>query len=124
MELDIIITAIISGFVGYIIGWVFRGVVILSHLAKHPEAMMAILAKIKAINEQEDRAEAVTLNKNATELEIERVNNYLYAYAKDTNQFIAQGPNLKELLEEAHKRFPGRTFFGDIPADSPAKELA
>lgn len=63
------------------------------------------------------------IRENGTELEIERVNNVLYAYAMETGQFIAQGVDLKSVLESAHKRFPGKIFFGNIPEDNPAKEL-
>lgn len=122
MDLDIFITAVVAGCVGYMIGWILRGVVILSHLANHPEVMMDILARIKKINDAEKKVEDTV--KNGTELAIERVNDCLYAYAKDTNQFIAQGSTLKELLDDAHKRFPGKLFFGNIPADDPAKDLA
>lgn len=49
------------------------------------------------------------------ELAIEAVGDVLYAYSKATNQFIAQGNTIEELLKIAHKRFPGQTFFGDLP---------
>lgn len=49
------------------------------------------------------------------ELNIETVGDTLYAYSKTTNQFIAQGNTIEELLTIAHKRFPGQTFFGNLP---------
>lgn len=120
--MDTLIVAIIAGFIGYCIGWIIRGVVILSHLASKPEAMIEILNRIKEINEREAKG-TEDVKVTGTELFIERVNDTLYAYTKDTNQFIAQGSDLEVLLEDAHKRFPNTTFFGEIPADSPAKEL-
>lgn len=122
MELILIIVAVVA----FVLGWNLRGVIIMARLASNPEAMMEVLRKIKEINDAQSQEEldAVVNRNEATELAIERVNNYLYAYTKDTNQFIAQGPDLKALLEEAHKRFPNKVFFGEIAKDNPAKELA
>ena len=124
--MDIVLTLVVAG-VAFILGWNVRGAVIMANLARNPKNMIEILKRIEQINQAEESgdAEAIArLDPKATELAIERVGDTLYAYAKDNNQFIAQGPDLKALLESAHKRFPGRTFFGNIPADSPAKELA
>lgn len=116
---------LIAVIVGYVVGYWFRGIMVIYHLSRNPESMIEILKQVKAINDREAQGLPETESKpgQGVELAIERVNNYLYAYTKDTNQFIAQGPDLKSLLEDAHKRFPGKIFFGDIPADSPAKEL-
>ena len=123
MELILIL---IVAVVAFVVGWNLRGIIIMARLASDPEAMMETLRKIKEINDaqSDDELKEVIKRNEATELAIERVNNHLYAYTKDTNQFIAQGTDLKALLEEAHKRFPGKVFFGNIPADDPAKELA
>lgn len=123
MDLTILfIVAVVS----FIIGWNLRGLVMLARLASNPEAMIEILRKIKEINDAKSQEEVDEIEKRneATELAIERVGSHLYAYAKETNQFIAQGSDLKDLLETAHKRFPGKVFFGNIPADDPAKEIA
>lgn len=112
---------IIVAVVAMWLGWHARGVVFMAIISEEPERMIDILKQIKNINEKEQRGEVVT---EGTELFIERVNNHLYAYVKDTNQFVAQGPDLKSLLDEAHKRFPTRKFFGEIAKDNPAKELA
>ncbi len=124
--MDTILTLVLVA-IAFILGWHFRGAVILANLARKPEDMIKILERIQAINRAEageDLEELARLDPQATELAIERVGNCLYAYAKDSNQFIAQGTDLKGLLAEAHKRFPGRTFFGNIPENSSAKELA
>jgi hypothetical protein len=60
----------------------------------------------------------------AIELDIERVNNQLYAYVKTTGQYISRGVNLEAVLAEAHDRFPSKKFFGKIETDNPAKDLA
>lgn len=103
------------------IGWHLRGITLLARFGSDPDHFIDILKKIKECNEEEER-ESVQ-SKNGTELAIERHGDVLYAFIKDTNQFVAQGPNLDSLLEQAQKRFPGRKFFGLIPNGDPAKEL-
>jgi len=103
-------------------GWHFRGIVILAKFSTDPDHFINILKQIKELNEKE-RKEVVD-EKVGTELAIERHGNTLYAFAKDNDQFIAQGPSLDALLEDAKKRFPNRKFFGVIAKDDPAKELA
>lgn len=56
-----------------------------------------------------------TITADGTELAIEKVKGVLYAYTKSENKFIAQGETIEELLKSAHERFPGKTFFGDLP---------
>ena len=106
------------------IGWSLRGVSFMLKIGSNPDYYINILQKIKELNEQEDSELPDEVKSKGTELLIERVNDMLYAYAKETNQFIAQGRDLKSLLETAHDRFPGKIFFGEIPEDSSAKELA
>ena len=62
-----------------------------------------------------------TVKTKGVELEIEHVDGHFYAYAKINNQFIAQGETLEKLLETAHKRFPGKVFFGDLPEEEHQK---
>jgi hypothetical protein len=87
------------------------------NLSKDPDRMIAILTQIKDINAEEDVPE------DACPMNVERVGNVLYAYDKHTGQFLAQAPNLNNLLEAVHTRFPDKKFFGKISADDPAKEL-
>ena len=121
-----IILLVVVAIVAFVVGWQLRGIVILARLASNPEAMIKTLQKIKEINDapDEESLKHIVEHNDATELAIERVGNHLYAYAKETNQFIAQGSNLKDLLETAHKRFPGKVFFGNIPDGDSAKEIA
>ena len=117
-----LISVFLIAIVAFFIGYSARGIALIAKMGSNPQHFINILEKIKAINEQAEKEE--TAKATGTELVIERVNETLYAYVKDTDQFIAQGPNLQELLEIAHSRFPGKVFFGNIPADNPAKELA
>lgn len=103
------------------VGWHLRGIVMLANLSENPDRVIKMLEEIKRINKEEQEGKPVS---KGVELEIERVGSTLYAYTKDTNQFIAQGSDLKALLAEAHRRFPNKVFFGNIPDGDPAKELA
>ena len=102
-------------------GWHLRGITLIARFGNDPDHFIKLLEQIKDIN-QKDKLET-DQKANGTELKIERQGNTLFAYIKDDNQFVAQGPDLSSLLEQAQKRFPGRKFFGTIPNGDPAKEL-
>lgn len=102
------------------VGWHLRGITILSKFGNDPDHFIKILQQIKEINEKELSQED---KPNATELKIERHGDVLFAFIKETNQFVAQGPDLASVIEQAQKRFPGKKFFGLIPHGDPAKEL-
>jgi hypothetical protein len=116
-----LLTTLVIVALGFWAGWISRGVTILSRLGSDPEHFIKILQEIKKINQKEKTVEEEKVN--GTELKIERHGDTLYAFIKDTDQFVAQGPDLSSLIEQAQKRFPGRKFFGLIPNGDPAKEL-
>ncbi len=103
------------------IGWHLRGIVMLANLSENPDRVIKMLEKIKEINQEE--ASSGKSKTDGTELKIERVGNMLYAFTKDNDEFIAQGTDLKTLLDVAQKRFPNKVFFGNIPNGDSAKEL-
>jgi hypothetical protein len=124
------------------VGWKLHEAWMLWIIAEHPERMKMVLAvsnaarsmtdeergeliqKVRSIRESgslEDLTEDLT--KGGREMNLERVGDTLYAYAKDTGQFLAQGANLAAISEVLEKRFPNEKFFGTIAADNPAKEL-
>lgn len=103
------------------VGWHLRGITILARFGSDPDHFIKILEQIKEINVKEKSEEDQKVN--GTELKIERHGDVLYAYIKETNQFVAQGSNLTQVIDEAQKRFPGKKFFGLIPHGDPAKEL-
>jgi hypothetical protein len=117
-----LLTTLLFIALAFYLGWVLRGVVVLSNLSEDPDRIIKILEKIKKINE-EGQATTNSTNASGTELRIERVGDILYAYSKDDNQFVAQGTDLASVLESAKKRFPGTVFFGNISKDNSAKEL-
>jgi hypothetical protein len=119
--MDFIIYAVIC-LLAFIFGWHARGIIFLANLSVNPDKIIKMLEEIKRINAEE--AAGIVRDESGTELFIERVGNMLYAYSKDTNQFVAQGTDLKSVLETAHKRFPTQKFFGTISKDNIAKELA
>lgn len=117
--MDFLFYAFIFGF-GAWLGWHARGAIFLYHISENPERIIEILKQIKKINENGEEG----TTPQGTELRIEKHGPLLYAFASESDEFIAQGPTLKDLLETAHKRYPGRVFFGNIPNDDPAKDLA
>ena len=117
MDISVLIIFAVAVF----IGWHLRGLTILSRLSNDPDHFIKILEEIRKINEKEDKES--TQSTIGTELTIERHGEVLYAFTKDTKDFIAQGPTLPDLIEAAQKRFPGRKFFGYISKEDSAKEL-
>jgi len=86
-----------------------------SNIADHPDHILKVLERIKELDKES--------NSEGTEMTIERVGDQLYAYAKDTGQFLAQAGTLADLTQRVSERFPDQTFFGTISRDDPAKEL-
>jgi len=119
MNMEFLLYSIAFG-VGIWLGWHTRGIVFLYNISEHPDKIIESLEKIKKINDGEEPDEGT---KVGTEIKIERIGDVLYAFAKEDDEFIAQGPTLSDLLEQAQKRFPGRKFFGNIPNGDSAKEL-
>ena len=100
-----IVVAVIAAY----IGWFARGIVVISNLARDPDRIIKMLEQIKKINLEEEAG-----NKSADggiEIEPELVGNVWYAYAKESGQFLAQGPSLEEALKAASDRFPEKTFW-------------
>jgi len=85
-------------------------------MLNNPEAMAELVARVKDIRDEVEPQEG-------TEMSIERVGDQLYAYAKDTGQFLGQASDLASLTRIVSERFPEQTFFGTISRDNPAKEL-
>lgn len=107
------------------IGWRVHEVFIIHIIRTNPEILKE-LAKVVEDHKDELGTEEITVVKSdgqkvdteGVEMIVEREGNLLYAYSKATNQFIAQGDTLENLLSTAHKRFPGKTFFGTLEEDN------
>lgn len=89
-------------------GWFLRGITLLARMGRDPDHFINLLKEIKKINEQQDQKE--NTEKQDTLLEIEKHGDMLYAFVKETDQFIAQGPSMESIMQEAAKRFPNRKF--------------
>lgn len=123
---DIIILILVAAVVGFFAGYHMRAIMLIKGMSDDPDHFIRLLEQVKKINEEHDIEMARLTNtepKEGTELTIEHVNNMFYAYIKDTNQFIAQGPSVQELFEQAKQRHPNRKFFGVIAKEDSAKEL-
>jgi hypothetical protein len=94
-------------------------------LARDPESFLKMAQALKTIEDSETQEELdhATGKSTGTEMTVERQGNQLFAYTKDTNQFLGQAADLNTLLKTVNERFPGKDFFGTISADDPAKEL-
>lgn len=93
--------------VAFWIGYHVRGIIIIANLAANPDKIIKMLEQIKEIN----KAEETGLPLDAVEVEAEVVNNVVYAYDKQTGQFLAQSNDLVDALTIAAKRFPGKSFW-------------
>jgi Mg2+/Co2+ transporter CorC len=117
MEEFIIIAVVLL--VGIYAGWKAHEHFMVMVIKNNPE----IMEEACRVARQEGSQEEITIETDdgnsittkGVELAIEQVNGVMYAYSKATNQFIAQGETIEALLKSAHTRFPGKTFFGDLP---------
>jgi hypothetical protein len=93
MEILIVVGAVI---IGFSIGWNLRErvAVVKTH---------RMLAEIEQELEQETDPEVVRIT-------IEKDNGILFAYHKDSSQFITQANDRKELEKKLAELFPGKTF--------------
>jgi hypothetical protein len=99
---------LIAGAVGYFIGsWVKEQIMLVrmvrnaKDIIKYLEHAQKVMAEVEADGIPED----------AIEVEIERVNGFVYAYNKMTGEFLAQAQSLHQVMMEAAKRFPGKKFW-------------
>ena len=76
-------------------------------IERDPDVERAIETARKEIREAEAKAQIKT-----EELTVERHGDQLYIYTKHNDEFLGQGANLDEALDNIAKRFPGREFRG------------
>jgi hypothetical protein len=94
------------------IGWHLRGVALLIKLSRDPRATIELLEQLKEINDEENTEPAIKgKNANWIEVKAEQVGQMVYAYAKDTNQFLGQGSSIEEAVKSAQARYPAKTFW-------------
>jgi len=98
---------IVVAVVAFYIGWHARGIVFLANISERPDHVIKMLEQIKKLNEEETNVEGL----DGIEVRMEQVGKMVYAYAKDTNQFIGQGTTSDEALNSACARFPNKKFW-------------
>lgn len=91
----------------FIFGWWLHKITTLNRILRDPDHFIDLLTKYKAVMNEDDQS-------NPEEVEIERINDTLYVYTKNSKEFLAQAPTLEEALSRINKRFPNRTFKGLI----------
>jgi uncharacterized membrane protein YkoI len=99
---------LIAGAVGYYIGsWVKEQIMLVrmvrnaKDIIKYLEHAQKVMAEVEADGAPED----------AIEVEVERVNGFVYAYNKMTGEFLAQAQSLHQAMTIAAKRYPGKKFW-------------
>lgn len=92
MEIFIVIGSLIIGFLA---GWNLREKVAIIQTSK-------LLAELESL--EEDTSEEII------RIIIEKDGDTLFAYHKDTSQFITQANDRKELEKKLAELFPGKTF--------------
>ena len=84
-------------------GWWLHEAWMMHLLVRHPEIFKTAIDVVEQV-----QALAPT---NAVEVEAETVGPMVYAYDKQTGQFLAQGKDLMQAITAATKRYPGKTFW-------------
>ena len=114
-------TIIILGIVfalGWYIGWHVHAVIIIKRLAENPEAVINMLEELKRIHSEERLQPARYSDEppeEGVELKLEQHSGMYYAFRKDTDQFVAQGPTPEAVYTSLKARFPGETFWCKNP---------
>jgi hypothetical protein len=93
--------------VAFWFGWHARGISVLAHITRDPDAMIATLEKLKAIMQDEEQG----IPEDAIEVQTEQVNGLVYAYNKASGEFLAQAQSLHQVMTLAAARYPGQKFW-------------
>ena len=93
MDIFIVVGSVI---IGFFLGWNLRERVALVKANR-------LLAELEQDLEQEEDAEVIRIT-------IEKDRDTLFAYHKDSSQFIAQGKDRAELEKKLAELFPGKRF--------------
>ena len=100
------ILLILSFICGIVVGWIWHARLLFSKILSDPDKMIDLLEKYKSSKPEVQTGERP--------MRVERHGDAIYLYAKDTEEFLAQGNSLQEALEIVEKRFPGQTFKGHL----------
>ena len=99
---------LIAGAVGYFIGSWVKEQIMLVRMVRNAKDIIKYLEHAQKVMAE---VEADSIPEDAIEVEIERVNGFVYAYNKMTGEFLAQAQSLHQVMVEAAKRFPSKKFW-------------
>jgi hypothetical protein len=99
---------LISGAVGYFIGSWVKEQIMLLRMVRNAKDIIKYLEHAQKVLEE---VEIESLPEDAIEVEVERVNGFVYAYNKMTGEFLAQAQSLHQVMTLAAKRYPGKKFW-------------
>ena len=116
--MDDLIIYLVLIFFAFWLGWKLRGVLMMYAMSEEPERVIKMLKEVQDINKQQDKPVRTSI-----EVEPEQVSGYWYAYAKETGQFLGQGPTLEDALKVASVRFPNKTFWCETLATNLTKSI-
>ena len=80
-------------------------------ISKDPEKFINMLEQIREINKEEGIKLSNGVPEDAIEMEIEKVNDVVYAYDKATGEFLAQAQSIYQAALLASARFPNKKFW-------------
>lgn len=108
--MDLLLEMMIVWALGFWAGWRWHQVRMAQRILRDPRSLRRALDEIDRLN-----LEVKTLESPGGEpLRVERVGSQLYLYQADTDEFLAQGPDLESALEQMAQRFPNRSFRGHL----------
>jgi hypothetical protein len=99
---------LIAGAVGYYIGSWVKEQIMLVRMVRNAKDIIKYLEHAQKVMEE---VEADGIPEDAIEVEVERVNGFVYAYNKMTGEFLAQAQSLHQAMTLAAKRYPGKKFW-------------
>ncbi len=120
LDLDIILTMLalnmLCFYLGYKVGMHLAVIRIISRLLEDPREIQ------QAIREYRDSiAEEQTQAQGGREIRVEKVGGIYYLYAKDNDEFLAQGASLALALEAVAARYPNQEFQGHMTKEAADK---
>ncbi len=112
--MDLLISLIIW-LLGFWTGMRWQAIRIAQRMVEDPSRIRAALREIEQL-QREEAGEG-----SSETVRVESVHGQIYVYVAATDEFLAQGSTLEEVLDRISKRFPNRKFQGLISAESASK---
>lgn len=92
----------------FLAGYWINQFLTIKRILRNPDSMIVLLHKYKQAKEREENSSPEL----ERQIRVERHGNMLYLFAKDNDEFLAQGSTLQEALSNVDKRFPNHSFKG------------